>query len=755
MTPRAILCATVCFGALGGSVAPSWGQSVPAAQATAPASTPPTSTQSAIAEVVVTAQKRTERLQDVPISIEVVSGQKLQNFHATDMDSVMDYIPNLYVEQTPGDDVIYMRGFGSPPANFSFDQSVSLYIDGIYAGRSAQTQGPFFDLERVEVLRGPQGALFGKNTPAGAISVVSAGPTDTFQAGVTGAYNFNFNGYDISGYVSGPITSDLSARLAVRFLDEDGWIKNDFNGNEEPKELQQLARLTVKYAPAGPFDYTVKVDYGDTTSRGGINVSSPLDTPQQPSLTRYVDDTTPLGPEGTKDTSWIVSGTGDLKLGDFTLTSVSGYSFFKSDIVNDYNQSLPGGGITNNSVYNAYPERFEQVSQEIRLASPTGRKLEYIVGAYYDESRYSLTELQGFNIPAFDYQGLEETFFNQREQSVSAFGQATYHILSSLRIIGSLRYTNTDKRADYNGILVSGPYPLQGLTSANGSLSEGDVDPSVTLQYDVAHQVMLYATYGRGSKSGGFVSNTFGTTDATFEFRPEKSENFEVGVKSTLLDGKMTFDAALYDTRFHDLQVSVYDPTTSNYLTGNAASASSKGIEAAVSWFPVRNFDITGSAAYEDVTYDNYPGASCLDTETLAQCNPADPASIAANNIKGSPLPYTSKFTGNVQVHYRLNLPHELKVDATGIVSGRSKFFDSDTQDPLYGVQPGYAKFDLRIQLAPDNDRWHIAFVGKNLTNVLTTSFAFDLPAPITSSPRALLYLQQARNIEIEAGYKF
>ena len=126
--------------------------------------------------------------------MEVVSGQKLNSFHATDIKSVMNYTPNVFVESTAGDDVIYIRGFGSPPANFSFDQSVSMYVDGVYAGRSRQAQAPFFDLQRVEVLRGPQGALFGKNTPAGAVSVVSANPTNTFQGEVTGVYNFDLKG---------------------------------------------------------------------------------------------------------------------------------------------------------------------------------------------------------------------------------------------------------------------------------------------------------------------------------------------------------------------------------------------------------------------------------------------------------------------------------------------------------------------------------------------------------------------------------
>jgi len=266
---------------------------------------------------------------------------------------------------------------------------------------------------------------------------------------------------------------------------------------------------------------------------------------------------------------------------------------------------------------------------------------------------------------------------------------------------------------------------------------------------------MAYFTYGQGSKSGGFVSNTWGTTNATFAYQPEKSRNFELGLKSTLFDGRLVLDGALYDTSFDDLQVSVFNPTTQEYLTGNAASATSKGVELSAVWRPIRDLDFSGGASYQDVSYDNYPGAACLATETLAQCNPASPASIQANNIKGTVLPYTSKFTGNFQAHYRLELANDMNVDSTVVVSGRSKYFDSDDQSPIYGVQKGYAKVDLRIQLSPQNDRWHLALIGKNLTNELTTGSAFNLPSPITSAPRAILYLDEARNIAIEASYKF
>lgn len=708
-----------------------------------------------LATVTVTAQKREESLQDVPISMEVMSGDDLADLQVNDFQDMTRYVPNVAVQLTAGNNVVYIRGFGSPAANFSFDQAVSLYIDGVYAGKSRQTQGPFFDLERVEVLRGPQGALFGKNTAAGAVSIVSAGPTDTFEGAVKGVYNFDLEGYEVSGHVSGPITDRISGRLAVKQLDQDGWISNlGKGGQKEPQVEQFLARATLRYEGDSNFDYTLKAEFGDNERKGGMNVSGALNTPQDPDLTRYSVDSV-LGEEGTKATSWLVSGTGNWDIGDFTLTSVTGYSWFRADINNYFDQQTPAGTVVPNSVFNSYPEHFRQVSQELRLLSPIGRKFEYIVGGYYDSSRYQLTQLGGFDIAALNYQGLLRTDFSQFSKSYSLFGQGTYHISDTLRAIGSLRYTNADKRAGFDGELVYGPFPLRPISKADGSISEDGIDPSITLQWDAHPSAMLYATYGRGSKSGGFVGNTYGTVDSTFTYDPEESESFEVGLKSTLLDGALVLNGAIYETSFKDLQTSVYDPNLSTYITGNAASAKSTGIEASLAWIISDQFSLNASAAYQDAKYEDYPGAACLASQPLTECNPAIPSSVAANNIAGKPLPYISDFSGNVQLNYTQDLWNDLVLDSVLAVTGRSEYFDSDNQSPTYGLQKGFAKVDLRVQVAPQDERWHVALVGKNLTDEITTGSAFNLPTPITEVSRAIFYVEPPRTIALEAGVRF
>lgn len=705
-------------------------------------------------EIIVTAQKREQSLQDVPISMEVVSGDTIEEMGVNDFADMASYVPNVAVQTTAGNDVIYIRGFGSPPANFSFDQAVSLYIDGVYAGRSRQTQAPFFDIARVEVLRGPQGALFGKNTAAGAISVVSAGPTKDFEGSLTGSYDFEYDGFQISGHVSGPISDTLSLRVAGRIVDNNGYILNRATGQKNPQTKQQLLRLTALWEPSPDFDFTARVEYGNQDIKGGVTVSDR--TTARPNLrqSRFIQ-TSALGEEGIRGETLIMSGTANLSLGDYTLTSITGYSWFDSAMINGFDQTLPTGGQTTNSTYNSYPEKFDQFSQEIRLTSPAGKPIEFIVGAYYDTSDYHLDQFGGFNInnSALNYFGLLHTFFDQQTESYSLFGQATWNATDTLRFIGSLRYTNTTKEATFDGERIYGPYNLRPLTQAQGKRKENNVDPSITAQFDLSDDIMVYATYGRGSKSGGFVSNTYGTTDATFQYEPEKSRNIEAGVRASF--GILTANVSVYDTKFNNLQVSVYNPTTSTYQTGNAASAASTGVEGTFVLKPSRNFDITTSLAYQDIRYLDYPGAACLASQPLTDCNPASPASIAANNIAGSPLPYVSDFSGSVQAHAWVPLSSALELDVTGVASFRSGYFNSDTQDPVFGYQEGYAKFDLRVQIGDPDDRWHVAFVGRNLTNKLTVGSAFRLPFPITDVTRSIQYLEPARSLAIEAGVKF
>jgi iron complex outermembrane receptor protein len=726
------------------------------AQQTDTASPPGTSSSTTVQAVTITAQKRVENVQKVPVSVSVVSGQALQDFQQSNLHDIMNNVPNLFVLQSGVDDVVAIRGFSSGPNNIAFDQEVSIYEDGIYGGRSAQFMAPMFDLDHIEVLRGPQGALFGKNTAAGAINIVTAQPTDTFSAGVTLDGGVIQTGVTAFGYVSGPINDVWSFRLAAKFEDQNGFIKNLATGNEDPHTAEQLGRLTVRFRPNDSFDATAMVEYTNMKVTGGINVAGPVDMVTNPVDYRYV-----VNPyiDGQSEENGVTSLNSAVTLnwhlgGGFTLTSITGYSQFSTTRLSAYDQNIPGGGVVLPTFANAFPEKFHQESEEIRVISPSGKRFEFVAGAYGDNSDYHLHQVDYYNIPAFDLAGIQHTDLEQHAQTASVYGQGTYHVLERLRVVGGLRFTYDHKIGAFTSGTDQGE-PLQPISSASGSISETFVDPSVSVQFDVAPQVMLYATYAQGSKSAAFVSNSFGTTDANFIYKPEHSTNYEAGVKSTLFDGHLVANLSLYYTKFRNLQETQFDPTTQGFVAGNAGGARSQGFEGSLNWRPVASLQLNASVAYLDAKFTDFKGAACLTTQTIAQCNPADPASIANNNIAGEPLLYASKWTANFEAHHKFDIAENLRLDTTVDASVRSRYVDSDDYSPIYGIQPTYVKIDARVQIGRPDGRWAFAVVGKNLTNVLSVGDALDLPFPITPISRSMRWLDSGRSLVLEVSSHF
>src|SRR5690606_25272096 len=235
----AAACAAVAAALLSGAAAQAQDQDAPAPTA------PPTDNRPrSIGEIVVTAQKREQRLQDVPVSITAVTGEAIEDLKITDLRSVQSYVPNMAVLNSGVNPVVFIRGFGSGPNNVAFDQEVSVYLDGIYGGRGAQFSAPFFDLERMEVLRGPQGALFGRNTAAGAISLIPAKPGPAFDGYVSAGYDFERQGVDLTGVVSAPLSDTLGVRIAGKLVHQDGYIRNLYNDRDEPLLRDEMARVT-------------------------------------------------------------------------------------------------------------------------------------------------------------------------------------------------------------------------------------------------------------------------------------------------------------------------------------------------------------------------------------------------------------------------------------------------------------------------------------------------------------------------------
>jgi iron complex outermembrane receptor protein len=694
-----------------------------------------------LAEVVVTAQKRAESIQKVPISMEVFTGDALQSANKTDLKDLQLSVPNLLIQTTPGNDQIFMRGFGSTATNYAFEQDVSMYLDGVYGGRNRQFMNPFFDVERIEVLRGPQGALLGKNTAAGAISIVTSGPTRELQAGGTATYDFDRKGEDLFAYVSGPISDRLSGRVAVKYTDMGGWIRNLANDTTEPSERNKMIRGALRYDFNDTTNIVAKYEYANTNTFGNSDtpVSSSEATPFLPNHKNAGD----LFGARNIDTELAhnASVTANVGIDGLTLTSITGYSFF-----DDRNPV----GVTNlNPETFAFTssEHFNQYSQELRLLSPAGERLEYIAGAYYDTGSYSDAWAEQYNLLGGLAAGANHFDFEQHSSTWSVFVQSRYHILEALAVQAAVRFTRNLKSGTFVNTADSGfGFVLAPDNFASGRADSGKVDPSITVQYTPVADTMLYATYAQGSKGGGFVSNTPTVPPADFAFNPEKSENYELGIKSALLDHRLIADIALYDTRFKNLQVSVYDVDTISFQTKNAAKAQSKGLEASLQWLLVEGLRLFSSFAYLDAKYTDFPGAQCtsLDPPT---CNPL------TNNARGQRLPSSSKWSGALGADYTASLPAGLKLVAAPEVDFRTSYIVyAGDPNPLYGVQRGYAKYGARLALGSQSDRWSVALIGKNLGNQRTKSVVYVFPF---ANPGAETYQDPSRSVALQVGIKY
>lgn len=701
--------------------------------------------------VIVTALKRAQNIQDVPLSINVISADQLEEYNKSDIRGIQGSVPGLFVQTSPTNQGLYLRGFGSAPTNPAFDQSVSLFQDGMYLGRSRQFMAPFFDVERIEVLRGPQGALVGRNTAAGAISIITASPTDTFEGAANVNYNFSREGYGASGYVSGPISDTLSARLALRYEDIDGYLKNLATGTDDPSKKSIFGRVSLAWEPSESFDATAKFEFASTRVNGTHTVNVPRNAPF--TLTDVKNGARPFGAEERDDQDGYNSTiTMNWDLGAYTLTSITGFSYFASD-------TLSGAAALNpENYYVAWYEKFNQQSQEVRLLSPEGKRFDFVVGAYYDQSGNSIFQTARYNV--IGRNGAANINFHQNSRSYSLFAQGTWRVTDDVRVLGSARQTWIDKTGRSTRTLAFGT-ALSGVFGPIGpvEINEELFDPSVTVQYDLTDDVMVYLSFGRGSKGGGFDSANASTTTANFAFKAEESQNIEIGEKGTFFNGALVLNVSAFRLKFENLQVASFVPPL-GLQTSNAAGATSKGAEFTATLRPTDRLTFSASGAYIDATYDDFPGAPCRGTQAPSVCSSTAPIGApnnqANNNNRGIQLPFVPEWSGELRAEYAHPIG-DMTLTVSGAANHRSEVWIDSSYNPGFGQQPAVTKFDARIALTGPADRWSLALIGTNLTEEWSAgqSFAWPLETGPGGTPVAGIFLDEGRVVQLQAGVRF
>jgi iron complex outermembrane recepter protein len=720
-------------------------------------------------EVIVTAQKKEQSLQEVPISIIALQGAALQEFGITSWDNVE--LPGVHISQGGTSDVIFVRGIGSAQG-IGFEQSVPMYIDGTYFGRAFAQRLGFLDLGQIEVLKGPQPTYLGKNAVGGAISITSQRPTDELEAFVDVSYEFEGQEVEVFSVVSGPLSDTLKARAAIKYRDLDGYLRNEATGEDEVGREDLVARVSAIWEPADNIEVFTKFEYArDKTLGGDTQLFNCV--PGGTSFDAAVEDCVFNKTRAStfNNANFVTGANADLLTGMSSeiddLTRFRDFEIITGQVSIDW-EVADGYVVSSNTAYMDHTflgfakadhstlsllaaggdepiETFNQFSQELRILSPQDRRFRWMAGAYYDRSNLNTTtnaiirpDLFGapFIPPPNPFGLVFDLDTQQDDESWAVFGEAEYDLIDPLTVKFGFRYSEVKKDADLsNGTGFGAPGPIFFLPANTVMAARKDTDfqPAMTLQWRPADDYMFYASWKEGFKAGGFDHGVTVPTVTGVQFEPEEVTAYEVGGKLKLLDGAATLNFALFRAEFSNLQVFQFDSVTSLFRTINAGESLSEGVEVSGQWAATNNLTLSANISYLDAEYESFPGALCYISppQTVAQgCTTV--AGVTSQDLTGAPLTYAPEWSGQVTASHVYPMGTSIFGQPIELRTNLSVFLTSEFQTDFDGdpdtIQSGYYKLDLRVGIASQDDKWEVAFVGRNLTDRVTALFMGDQP---------------------------
>lgn len=725
-------------------------------------------------EIIVTAQGRTQRLRDVPVSVTVASAEDLSRTNIRGLEELSARLPNVKISTSPTSDYINIRGVGSS-ANTGFEQSVGTFLDGIYRGRSRSSRSALFDVEQVEVLRGPQTTFFGNNTIAGALNITSRKAGDDFAVNANAFYSPTFREYSLEGGVDVPLTETLTSRLAVRAAGMNkGYLYSPERNQWGPRLASQNVRLSFGWAPASGVEVDARIDYGHQNDRDNFN-SELLNCPPDATFggvsrgacLRYVNGVGIANVDddinGRSDSApslfkqEYVEGAVNVRIpvGSSTLILTTGYYNHSNQLMYDASPvpsayRSPLAGVTNGTVVN-YFEDFEQYSQEVRLRSPGDRTIDYIAGVYFAHTRSKWDNSVGFFFADLgaaigrsgDPVGIR-VLNDETSTTASAFAALTFRLADGLKFNLAGRYTIVDKSAGRTPMVGYSPnrgplgpdnftrYSAAQEAALQPAVGEdpGNFDrpsrrdkkfmPTAGLQYNVTPDIMLYGSYAKGFKAGGYSVITVKS-----DFSPETVDNFELGFKSSFFDRKVNLDVNLFHGQYKDLQESVTVIQTNGVAVArvaNVADSVSKGVEATLSIRPLEGLTLRADVAYLNSKYTRYNNAPCTQLQVITRPAPC------TQDLSGSRRPFAPEVSGNAGIDYAAAVSDGMQLRLSGSMFFSGFYYLSPVADRRNLAQDGFAKFDARIAFGPASRAWEVAIVGRNLTDRIT--FAYALPMP-------------------------
>ena len=728
-------------------------------------------------EIVVTAQRREEQIQDVPLAVSAFDGSAIESLNARDIRDLASVVPNLVISKVaigPSMTQVSLRGVNSQDPEKSFDPAVGVFIDGVYLGTSAFNLLDTFDLERVEVLRGPQGTLFGRNTTGGAINAIRSSPTGKFgiKAKVTVG---NSERLDAAAVVNAPIVEDLLALKFAAFVNTDGgqwknpsggatgaedrwststrlrWTPNtdltiDFTWDhaEDDSELTPYIPLGVAAATTLPYRIT-----GVPPTPATILAASPPDRfctiaggrCRQTDFS-FSNVTDPHRMDAKLDAYTL---NGDWKLGEsWTLTGVLGYREAAENVYIDFDGS-------NLTVFNVVRSQdYDQWSAEFRVASNFDGPLNFVAGAFHFNSRYALRQAIKLDVamvspvPALGlaYANASGDEDNHRAKTTAIFAQTDWSFAPdwTLTLGGRVSWDDKRIRTKFVGSPVGMPptraaysvsqgVPANRPVTSSGGASESwtEFTPRVSLKWRINDDLQAYASYTRGYNAGGFSGRAGTVLDVTTPFNPEHINSFEAGFKSDLLDRRARLNVAVFYNDYEDKQEEAIQPgpppTFTSTTVRNVAGARIMGIELEGTAILSDNLRIETSAGFMNAEYTDYKGF--VSTAQYISTPPQPAGTLLRADLSSLKLRRVPEMTASFTPTWEAPLADGFltaRATARYVSEQYAEFFN----DPR-GRIPGQTFLDASISYrwgGKDNDRMSLTLFGENLTDEQdTTSF--------------------------------
>jgi iron complex outermembrane receptor protein len=649
-------------------------------------------------EIIVTAQKREQNLQSVPISITAFTQAEIVRLGTQDFRDLSDYIPNVAM---PGlasniDASLSIRGISSDTRNTGFDSGASMYVDGVFVGRSSAFITDSGDVEVFELLRGPQGTLFGKNTIAGALNVTTRNPGDQAEGSIE-VQAGNFNLRRLRGWLGGPLNSDetVSASIAAMVADRDGFQSNVSDGRDFWALDNHGARGKLRFAPNDRLDILLSADafrdqsrFNQMTPIFGLGAGCCADNPRNTDI------------DATGEIDRNFSG-GALQI-EYTLgnrgviTSITGHRNNERRFVSDDDST------SQPILETTFDDREDQLTQELRYSSTAAGGIWYVVGLYYFDQevtsdRESHTGVVGPDCPQcfapIPFQITLDSLINTRAWAL--FGQVDWNLGDRSVLTVGLRYT--DEQRDLDLFNLQGLPPF-GIISLDTTDSISDTDPSwtIALSHNFSERSMGYLKTSRGFKSGGFNADYVGSPE--LRFKPEYATTIEGGIKLQRLNDRLRLNTAVFHTDYQDLQVSIFNPDDlSGFSIRNAAEATIYGLELELTARPGDAFDISAGVGYQKAEFDEFPDAGGPGVD-----------------FRGNRLADAPEVTGNLGAQYTWELPGGARIYVRGDFIHSGDYFVRNDNDALSFVD-SYNFANARVGFESSEGNWVVELWGRNV----------------------------------------